>query len=435
MALTRQWRCSFPGVDSPNTVATLLAAGLESRAFAALLCALCEEVNVLSSCLGLRFDASDAAAARNDVLSLLLNMADECMWDVEHILDTFEGWRGLPQRLSIHAHRCFAGRTYLLDFITSQLQMCRMEHADSGNVAAAATSDPLLVELTDLAGHLGVLQQVFGSGVAVDQAAVAMVPHVARVLAQPAAFPRLLSADAFAPASLPELRSMNESMRSHYATRKQVMLHRLAVTLKAVSWSKRADQSGGGGDSVADIVARRLAAVGRAECHLSVWDAALADATLLRIERVTDGAAKQTCAARAFVLGGTAPDRGGRVGEGRTASKMPVFKARVAGDAAVKTARVGYAPQRGGGGGERKQKKKTGGNRVKGAWAEGDKKRSLSPSRAAADASPGSVDAPAPPASSGGGGRGGRGAATNRGGGSGSGGGGRNPKKNRGPRN
>ncbi len=352
----------IPCGGSEAAVGRLLSDGGE--AFATLVCRLCEEVNMSTFRLGLSFLSGSSFIPA--LLSLLANFGNEFLWEVDEVLDTFES------------------RTYLLDFLSSNLQLCRLERARSAR--RAATRDPLVAAVCELAVALRpptILADP--SGQSVQSACHELLPLCIGPLVANRSERLVASAT---PEFVAQIAAANQQLKPYYEMRKQASLQRLDVTVKCFEWGATA------AGKRAEFAALREAVGGRigdGATHVGVWDVLLMDREMLRVHRISARSAAHSVA-REYVIGASVPDRGGRVGEGRL--KMPVFKKRdeavaeggrptgpkkqanyqpranQAAAAAPGGNRGGGAAGGAGGGGK---KKKSGGKKT-GAWVE-EKKR------------------------------------------------------------
>lgn len=347
-----------PCGPSEAAVGRLLSDG--GAAFEALVCRLCEETNLLSFRLGLSFLSGSSFIQA--LLSFLANFGNEFLWELDEVLDTFES------------------RTYLLDFLSSNLQLCRLERARAAR--RPVRRDPLLAVACELASLVRL------PALLADPAGQTL-ETVCRALAEASVGPLKANTPLrVAPARgqvLAELRQANAGLKTYYEMRKQATLQRLDVTVKCFEWGARA---AGKEAEFREIVDAHGAQIGDRTTQISEWDALLADREMLRVEKIS-AKSKAHSVARGYVIGAAVPDRGGRVGEGR--HKMPTFKKREEGaPAPAAKKQTNYQPRAnqapsagpgsnrggggGGGGGGGKKKKKAGGNKVKGTWSE-EKKR------------------------------------------------------------
>ncbi len=351
------------------------------KAFATLVCRLCQEINLLSFRLGLAFVCDDSF--QESLLSFLANFGREFLWDLEDVLDSPES------------------RTYLLDFLASNLQLCRLERrqnraANATPSSSASSVDPLVHSLARLGAAVRPQQLVTDPSSQTAQSIVqSLLPAMKNLVASTAG--SRLVAPAAIPTLLAQFNDANEKLARYYEMRKQASLQRLDVTVKCFEWGAVAS-------GTAEEFRRVCAEVGNVRSSkglFSMYDLVLMDREMLRIVKVSKRSTAHAMA-REYVLSAGVPDRGGRVGEGRL-GKMPGFKPREelatpkkqnnyqpkkkaagggGGNASAANAVAAASPSRsnggggggGGGGSGGGKKKKTGGNKVKGAWTE-EKKR------------------------------------------------------------
>ena len=166
-----------------------------------LYCRLAEEINFLSTRLGLEFlpvslVRARLAASKADVFAVqgpafeeqlrvfLVNYGDEFLWEVEQVLETFES------------------RTYLLDFLCTSLQMARLEAAD---FSLQPPTDALAESLCDLVSEL---QLSLGDQESTRSVLQKLLPEMGRLLSENAAR-RIVDPKQFGPEQVEALRKQN----------------------------------------------------------------------------------------------------------------------------------------------------------------------------------------------------------------------------------
>jgi hypothetical protein len=353
----RQLRLAPTGVEEV-WVGNLIRDGGDG--YVEIVCRLCEEINLSSYRLGLSFLRSSGYI--EPLLSFLANFGAEFLWDLEDVLDSVES------------------RTYLLDFLSSNLQLCRLERMRKRVVEVP--SDPLVAVLAQLGAVLRPSELLASDPASQSKRSVvhALMPRV-RELVLSTSGARLVTPTSL-PAVLAQYNEMSEKMRSYYEMRKQAAAQKLDVTVKCFEWGATAK----GQETEFRSICAQAGATGSTKTSFSMYDLLLMDREMLRVVKVSRRSSARAVA-REFVLSAGVPDRGGRVGEGRT-GKMPGFKPRQELAGAPKKQR-NYQPRKaaektaektpgsnagGGGGGGGGKKKKAGGKKTKGAWTE-EKKR------------------------------------------------------------
>jgi hypothetical protein len=142
-------------------------------------------------------------------------------------------------------------------------------------------------------------------------------PPASGTAPRPPSRPRILDASKLRPEDMRALSQLNKALRADYRSRRQMLLHRLDVTLQSFLWSEK------GAEAKAEIeshIAPLRAALQAEPAHVSV-DTLLAagpealDAAEARVTSAGSGLTEAPVAKSVVI--GAVPDRGGRCGERR----------------------------------------------------------------------------------------------------------------------
>lgn len=235
------------------------------------------------------------------------------------------------------------GKLFLLDFLISELQSCRMSSA-SATTSASKDSDMdtsngvvaplrLLLQLLQLP-PVSNCQQMFQNIEKKIRDLLSKLPP--NYLKEPL-LQRTLDTKQWA-----KLSQINDGMCQEYKMRRQVLIKRVDVTIQSFSWSDKLK-------SKADVVSGAFQPI-RTKLHAdsltSVVDILAARNDLCIIDKTSSGVAREVtkCEINKTLIG-KVPDRGGRPSLVAPPPEMPKFQKRQ-----PDTGRGGYRGGRGGGG-------------------------------------------------------------------------------------
>jgi hypothetical protein len=129
--------------------------------------------------------------------------------------------------------------------------------------------------------------------------------------------------------ALEQCERISDALASEHRLRKDLLMHRLAVTIQCFGYSDKADA-----DAFHSVQRSMQRFVEAAEQPIGVYDALVARNWLLDVDRVSSGGragGANVHNAIKRILMGNVPDRGGRIGAAAKANEnMPQFRPRSA---------------------------------------------------------------------------------------------------------
>jgi len=270
----------------------------------------------------------------------------------------------------------FNSRLEMIEFLVSQLQMCRILVSLKMNPSEDEESDEDLLEMTEelyisnrplreLTRDEKVRRmcQTLDLPVSKDvvQTLRAIEQRVKELLAKlPQDYVgKLLWQKHLTPQHIQTLEEINAALKEEYKGRQEVLLKRLDVTLQTFLWSEKAKENKS--DMKATIESWRQRIMTRGAPNFTVFDVVAAQDDLLQIRKTSykpPSLLSKTEETLKKIVIGDVPDRGGRVGKLiKIDPSMPKFQPRV-----VTNEEIGR------GGPQRPQKPPNKKQRVQGVW-------------------------------------------------------------------